>query len=70
MLRTQANEVEELMEDYMNKGMTNLSEIYTKIEQETKVPRPTIRRVARDYRIRLQNHCAILNSNCENLLTH
>jgi hypothetical protein len=67
---TKANEIEEFLEDYMNSGITDLSKIYDMIEEQTNFPRPTIRRVAREYRIRLEEHCKILNSNCVNLLVH
>lgn len=60
MFKSQSNEIEELFEDYLNNGMTNVDEIYSKIVSELNVPRPTVRRVKKEYLARLESFCTIL----------
>ncbi len=40
----------DLTEHYLNEGMSDKFEIYTKIVECTGIPRPTIRRMVRDFR--------------------
>ena len=46
----------------MDKGVTDKQDIYTKVVDELGVPRPTVRRVARDLRTELLQKIKILQS--------
>ena len=46
----------------MTKGVTDKQDIYTKVVDELGVPRPTVRRVARDLRTELLQKIQILQS--------
>ena len=61
MQRTsQSTIISETIVKYIDKGMTDKSEIFTKVVDELGVPRPTVRRVARDLREELANKVEIL----------
>ena len=57
---SQASTIEQCIEKYIDQGMTDKSEIFTKVVDELNVPRPTVRRVARDLRSKLENYAKIL----------
>ena len=65
MKTTQAERIEHHLEYLLEHGEVDLDLIYSAIVKYLGVPRPTVRRVARDYRLKLQNRCKILNANCE-----
>lgn len=47
MIRTnQTTIIKDVINAYMDKGMTNKNEIFTKVVDELGVPRPTVRRAA------------------------
>ena len=46
----------------LDKGVTDKQDIYTKVVDELGVPRPTVRRVARDLRNELLDKIQILQS--------
>lgn len=48
--------------ELLDKGMTDKQEIYTKVVESLGVPRPTVRRVARDLRTELEVKVEILSS--------
>jgi len=48
--KTPKHIVWDLTEHYLNKGITDKFEIYRKIVECTGMPRPTIRRIVRDYK--------------------
>lgn len=56
----QSQQIQELIDGYLEKGMTDKNEIYTKVVDDLNVPRPTVRRVARDFRDKLQGKINIL----------
>ena len=58
--KNQSELIRESIDDYLEKGMTDKNEIYTKVVDELHVPRPTVRRVARDLRDKLQGKINIL----------
>jgi hypothetical protein len=60
--QTQSSFIECEIEKLLDAGMENMSDIYTKIVESTKVPRPTVRRIARDLKIRLSKKVKILSS--------
>lgn len=67
MFATQAQKIEKSIESLMalhGKDIT-LEKIYDSVVEELGVPRPTVRRVAGDMRIRYESWCKILNANCE-----
>ena len=63
MSRTnQSTIIKEAINSYLDKGATDKQEIYTKVVDELGVPRPTVRRVARDLRTELLQKIEILQS--------
>lgn len=54
------------LDDCLNEGMDDKQKIYTKIVDELGVPRPTVRRVARDFKTSLENKIKILEQEIAN----
>lgn len=50
------------LEYFMNLGMTEKMEVYTKVVEETDVARPTVRRIARNLRQYYQSRIDILQN--------
>ena len=59
---SQSEDIAFAIERYMENGMTNKQEIFTKVVEVLGVPRPTVRRVARDLRIKLATYARILKA--------
>ncbi len=57
--------IEEALEQKLESGMTNKNEIYRKVVDELDVPRPTVRRIARDLRSKYLERIRILQRGCE-----
>lgn len=68
--KSQNTIVKELMMSLMDKGMTDLCTIYDEVEKQTGIPRPTIRRIARDLRTDLNKKIAILEKQLEPLIVN
>jgi len=61
MIRTnQSQIIAKKLDECLDAGMEDKQEIYTKIVNELGVPRPTVRRVARDFRNALEVKIRIL----------
>ena len=58
----QSTVIKEAINSYLDKGITDKQDIYTKVVDELGVPRPTVRRVARDLRNELLDKIKILQS--------
>jgi hypothetical protein len=58
----QSTIIKEAINSYLDKGLTDKQDIYTKVVSELGVPRPTVRRVARDLRNELLEKIKILQS--------
>ena len=58
----QSTVIKEAINSYLDKGLTDKQDIYTKVVDELGVPRPTVRRVARDLRNELLQKIKILQS--------
>lgn len=58
----QSSVIKEAINSYLDKGVTDKQDIYTKVVDELGVPRPTVRRVARDLRNELLQKIEILQS--------
>ena len=58
----QSTIIKEAINSYLDKGVTDKQDIYTKVVDELGVPRPTVRRVARDLRTELLHKIQILQS--------
>ncbi len=58
----QSTVIKEAINSYLEKGLIDKQEIYTKVVDELGVPRPTVRRVARDLRNELLDKIKILQS--------
>jgi hypothetical protein len=59
---TQSTNIKQAINDLLDKGLTDKQDIYTKVVEELGVPRPTVRRVARDLRNELLQKIKILQS--------
>jgi len=58
----QSTVIKEAINSCLDKGLTDKQDIYTKVVDELGVPRPTVRRVARDLRNELLEKIRILQS--------
>ena len=58
----QSTIIKEAINSYLDKGVTDKHDIYSKVVDELGVPRPTVRRVARDLRTELLQKIQILQS--------
>jgi len=58
----QSTIIKAAINSYLDKGVTDKQDIYTKVVDELGVPRPTVRRVARDLRTELLQKIQILQS--------
>ena len=58
----QSTIIKEAINSYLNKGLTDKQDIYSKVVEDLGVPRPTVRRVARDLRNELLEKIQILQS--------
>ncbi len=58
----QSTVIKEAINSCLEKGITDKQDIYTKVVDELGVPRPTVRRVARDLRNELLQKIKILQS--------
>ena len=54
--------IEKLIEVKLDSGMTSKEEIYSEVVSELNVPRPTVRRIARDLRNKYVERIRILQS--------
>lgn len=59
---TQQTIITHCIEKYLNMGLTNKEEIFHKVVDELGVPRPTVRRIARDMRNEMTRKIRILQS--------
>ncbi len=58
----QSTVIKEKINSFLDKGITSKNDIYTKVVEDLGVPRPTVRRVARDLRNELLEKIKILQS--------
>lgn len=58
----QSTVIKEAINSCLEKGITDKQDIYTKVVDELGVPRPTVRRVARDLRNELLQKIKILQT--------
>lgn len=58
--------IKEAINFYLEKGITDKHDIYTKVVDDLGVPRPTVRRVARDLRNELLQKITLLNMKNQN----
>ena len=58
----QSTEIKEAINSFLDKGIKDKQDIYSKVVDELGVPRPTVRRVARDLRNELVAKIEILQS--------
>ena len=58
----QSTVIKEAINSYLDKGVSDKQDIYTKVVDDLGVPRPTVRRVARDLRNELLEKIKILQS--------
>ena len=59
---SQSTEIKEAINSFLDKGIKDKQDIYSKVVDELGVPRPTVRRVARDLRNELVAKIEILQS--------
>jgi hypothetical protein len=65
----QSTVIKQAINAYLDKGLTDKQDIYSKVVDELGVPRPTVRRVARDLRNELLAKIKILQSETNNVAT-
>ena len=65
----QSTVIKQAINAYLDKGLTDKQDIYSKVVDELGVPRPTVRRVARDLRNELLAKIKILQSETINNVT-
>ena len=58
----QSTVIKEAINSFLNEGITDKQDIYSKVVNKLGVPRPTVRRVARDFRNELLTKIRILQS--------
>jgi len=58
----QSTEIKEAINSFLDKGVKDKQDIYSKVVDKLGVPRPTVRRVARDFRNELLTKIKILQS--------
>jgi len=58
----QSTVIKEAINSLLDEGITDKQDIYTKVVDKLGVPRPTVRRVARDFRSELLAKIKILQS--------
>ena len=66
---TQSTNIKQAINSLLDKGLTDKQDIYTKVVEELGVPRPTVRRVARDLRNELLQKIQISQSETPKLVT-
>ena len=59
---TQSTSIKQAINELLDKGLTDKQDIYSKVVEELGVPRPTVRRVARDLRNELLQKIKSLQS--------
>jgi len=59
---TQSTHIKEAINSLLDNGLTDKQDIYTKVVADLGVPRPTVRRVARDLRNELLDKIKILQT--------
>ena len=64
---TQSTNIKQAINTLLDKCLTDKQDIYTKVVEELGVPRPTVRRVARDLRNELLQKIKILQSEAPEL---
>ena len=58
----QSTVIKEAINSFLDEGITDKQDIYSKVVNKLGVPRPTVRRVARDFRNELLTKIKILQS--------
>lgn len=58
----QSTVIKQAINSYLERGLTDKQDIYSKVVEELGVPRPTVRRVARDLRNELLAKIKILQN--------
>jgi hypothetical protein len=58
----QSTVIKEAINSFLDDGITDKQDIYSKVVDKLGVPRPTVRRVARDFRNELLTKIKILQS--------
>jgi len=62
---TQQKIVKERLEYYLDLGLTDKMKIYGRVVTDLNVPRPTVRRVARDLRLEYMQRIQILQNSLD-----
>ena len=65
----QSTIIKQTINSFLDKGITDKQDIYSKVVDELGVPRPTVRRVARDLRNELLEKIRILQSETQPTLS-
>ena len=65
----QSTVIKEAINSLLDEGVTDKQDIYSKVVDKLGVPRPTVRRVARDLRNELLTKIKILQSEAQQTIT-
>jgi hypothetical protein len=65
----QSTVIKEAINSFLDEGVTDKQDIYSKVVDKLGVPRPTVRRVARDLRNELLTKIKILQSEAQQTIT-
>ena len=65
----QSTVIKEAINSLLDEGVTDKQDIYSKVVEKLGVPRPTVRRVARDLRNELLTKIKILQSEAQQTIT-
>jgi len=68
MKETQQSRTEQHIMFMLDSGVDNLDTIYTRCVEELDLPRPTVRRITKDFRTKLSEYQKVLNKTSEVLL--
>ena len=63
----QSTIIKKCIESLLDKGMTDKHDIYSKVVEELGVPRPVVRRCARDLRNEMENKVKILETELDQM---
>lgn len=66
----QSSVIKEAINSYLDRGITDKQDIYTMVVDDLGVPRPTVRRVARDLQTELLEKIKILQTSGSKAIVH
>lgn len=65
---SQSSQIKASINEYLNKGMKDKQEIFTKVVDDLGVPRPSVRRVAGELKVEMLKKVEVLESHLKLLV--